>query len=284
MARTLELLLTENVEGSGIVGDVVKVRKGFARNFLLPRGYATTPSEEKIAQLKGKREEAQRELAEIRRQREALIAKLQGHEVALIRSCNDQGILYGGVTQQDLCDLLAGQGHVGIKQRDVRIGSVIKRVGEYEVHIKFEAELEASIKLHVKPDRKLDIDDRRDAEKPADAVAAPAGEAGAAATTAPEAKTEAKTDGKPAEKAKGDKPKAPKAKAEGDAPDAPAPAGEKAEKAAKPKGEKGGKGKDGADAAAPATNKSKTGWGTVAEVPAGLSDLLKPKRERRERR
>lgn len=283
MARTLELLLTENVEGSGIVGDVVKVRKGFARNFLLPRGFATTPSPEKIAQLKTKREDAQRLIAEIRKQREALIAKLEGHQISLIRSCNDQGILYGGVTQQDICDLLASEGSTGIKQRDVRIGAAIKRVGDYDIHIKFEAELEASIKLHVKPDRKLDIHERQEeAEKPVDAVAAPAeGGAPKAEGAAPEAKAE-----KPA---KGDKPKADKAE-KGEKPakteeEIAASKAAKAEKAAafaakgdKPKGEKGKEGD------APTASKSKTGWGTVAEVPAGLSDLLKPKRERRERR
>jgi large subunit ribosomal protein L9 len=68
MARTLELLLTENVEGTGIVGDVVKVRKGYARNYLMPRNFATTPSPEKVKDLATKREEAQRQLAALRNQ------------------------------------------------------------------------------------------------------------------------------------------------------------------------------------------------------------------------
>jgi large subunit ribosomal protein L9 len=280
MARILELLLTENVEGTGIVGDVVKVRKGYARNYLLPRAFATTPSPEKIAQLKTKREEAQKALAELRKQREGIISKLEGHQITLVRSCNDQGILYGGVTQQDMVDLLAKENFKGIKPRDVRIGAAIKRVGDYDIHVKFEADLEATVKLHVKADRELDLGDK---PAPAPEAAAPAAEGAAPEAAAPAAPP-----------TKGDKPKgekAPKtekgAKADkGEAKAAePKADGEKSEKGDKPAKVKGEKGKkDGKGDDAPAAPKSKTGWGATAEVPTGLADLLKPKRERRERR
>lgn len=174
MARNLELLLTENVEGTGIVGDVVKVRKGFARNFLLPRGYATTPSEEKLASLASKRAEAQKMLADLRKSREELIARLSGFELSMIRSCNDLGILYGAVTQHEIAEALAAAGFKGIKDREVRLGQVIKRVDDYDLHIKFDTDLDATIKLHIKPDRELDL--RRGHEE---AAAAPAGAAGA---------------------------------------------------------------------------------------------------------
>lgn len=279
MARTLELLLTENVEGTGIVGDVVKVRKGYARNYLLPRNFATTPSPEKVKELAKKREDAQKALAALRKEREGIIAKLEGHAINLIRSCNDLGILYGGITQTDIVDSLIKDGFKGIKQRDVRIGAVIKRVGDYDVHIKFEADLEATVKLHIKPDRELETG-RRD-DKPAEPAPAEAAAEGAAPAAKADGKPEAKPEGK---KAKGEKP-AKAAAAEAPATDAKPegeakPEGKKA-KGEKAAGEKGGK-KD--EAAAPAANKPKTGWGASAEVPSGLADLLKPKRERRERR
>lgn len=177
MAKTIELLLTENVEGTGIVGDVVKVRKGFARNYLLPRSMATTPSQEKIKELAGKRADAERQLAELRKQREELIKKLDGQKIEMIRSCNDLGILYGAVTQHEIAEALAKAGFTGIKDREVRIGNAIKRVDSYEIHVKFASDLEAMVKLDVKPDRKLDL--RRDEEEAAAAAAAQA-EAGAA--------------------------------------------------------------------------------------------------------
>lgn len=279
MARVIELLLTENVEGTGIVGDVVKVRKGFARNYLLPRAFATTPSPEKVAQLKTKREEAQKALAELRKQREVLIGKLEGHQITLVRSCNDQGILYGGVTQQDMVDLLATEKFTGIKARDVRIGATIKRIGDYDIHVKFEADLEATVKLHVKPDRELDLGDKPEAAPAAEAAAPAEGAATEAAAAAAPAAAPAGKGEKPAKAEKS-------AKAEKDAkaPTAePKAEGEKGEKPAKAKGEKP-KAKEGKSEDAPAAAKPKTGWGATSEVPTGLADLLKPKRERRERR
>src|SRR6185369_5329711 len=156
MAKTVELLLTENVEALGIVGDVVRVRTGYARNYLLPRNLATTPSEEMVKELQGKRADAQRQLALQRKHREELIEKLKGIEVTLVRSCNDLGHLYASITQQDIAAGLGEQGY-GVKPRDVRIAQVIKRIDNYDVHVKLDSDLDAIIKLHVKPDRELEI-------------------------------------------------------------------------------------------------------------------------------
>jgi large subunit ribosomal protein L9 len=207
MPRNVQLLLTENVDSLGIVGDVVNVRLGYARNFLLPRSLAMKPSDEAIKALAGKRADAERMLAEQRAKRTELAKKLEGVELSLVRSCNDQGILYGAVTQQEISKALHDKGYE-VRPRDVRLPHAIKRVEAYEVHIKFEADLEAVIKLHVLPDRELDLDDKRAAEA-ADAAAA------AAAAAAPEAAA--------GEKGKKDKAEAP----------AEAPAGEKKAKKAK---------------------------------------------------
>lgn len=202
MARNVKLLLVETVENLGIVGDVVNVRNGYARNFLLPRALATTPSEEKVKELAAKRAEAQRILAEQRKHREELSEKLQGVEVHLTRSCNDQGILYGAITQQDVATALNEQGFA-VKPRDVRIAQTIKRIDAYDVHVKLDSDLDATIKLWVVADRKLDLDRGQPAE------AAPAEEAAPAAVEAAEkprkgrkddAESPAKADKKAAEK------------------------------------------------------------------------------------
>lgn len=173
MPRTVKLLLTENVDNTGIVGDVVNVRKGFARNFLLPRGYATQPSDEMIKSLQAKREAALASLAALRKEREAIIAKLTGFNLEMIRSCNDMGILYGAVTQHELATALGSAGFPGIRDREVRLGQPIKRVGDYHLTVKFESDLEADVTLHVKPDRELP-QMRADAEAAAAAAAAAA--------------------------------------------------------------------------------------------------------------
>lgn len=159
--KSVELLLTESVENLGIVGDVVKVRTGYARNFLLPRSLATTPSQELINSLRAKRAEAERQLAELRKQRQEIISKLEGFEFQLVRSCNDMGVLYGAVTQQEIATSLTAAGYT-VRPRDVRLSETIKRVGDYEVLVKYETDLETKIKLHVKPDRELEKEEKAD--------------------------------------------------------------------------------------------------------------------------
>ncbi len=160
MARTIELLLTENVEALGIVGDVVKVRTGYARNFLLPRSLATTPSEELIKGLQAKRAAAEKDLADQRKHRTETIQKLAGYELTLERPCNDQGVLYAGVTQQEVAAALTAAGYP-VRTRDVRLSEAIKRIDSYSVLVKFESELETTIKLWVVADRKLDGKDEK---------------------------------------------------------------------------------------------------------------------------
>lgn len=194
MAKGLKLLLIENVDSLGIVGDVVNVRLGYARNFLLPRNLATTPSDELIKSLAGKRADAEKQLAELRKHREQLIGKLQTVEVTLTRSCNDLGILYGAITQQDMAKALGEQGY-NVKPREVRLNETIKRVGNYDVHVKLDSDLDATVKLHVKPDRELESREKPETKPDAD-TAKKAGEGDTKAEGA-------KTDGKPEAKAEG---------------------------------------------------------------------------------
>ncbi len=163
MARSVKLLLTENVDNLGIVGDVVSVKIGYARNFLLPRGFATKPSDELVAQLADKRKKAEAELAELRKQREALIKKLDGLELTLTRACNDQGQLYGSVTQQDIATALTQLGFA-VKPREVRLAYTIKRIDKFDVTVKFDSDLEAHVHLWVEPDRELESEERDEME------------------------------------------------------------------------------------------------------------------------
>ena len=163
MARSVKLLLVENVDNLGIVGDVVNVRLGFARNYLLPFGYATTPSDELIASLAEKRVIAEKEVASRRSQREVMIGKLNGQQLTLIRACNDQGQLYGSVTQQDISVALKEVGFV-VSAREVRLPTTIKRIDSFDIHIKVDSDLEADIKLWVVADRELDTDENEEME------------------------------------------------------------------------------------------------------------------------
>jgi large subunit ribosomal protein L9 len=171
MPSHVKLLLVDNVDSLGIVGDVVNVRIGYARNFLLPRGLAETPSPEKVKSLAAKRAQAEQDLANQRSVREQMIQKMAGLEIELVRPCNDMGILYGAITQQEVATLLGAKGFA-VKAREVRIPATIKRVDTYDIHVKLDRDLDATVKLKVKPDRELTAErgtaDEENEKKPVD--------------------------------------------------------------------------------------------------------------------
>jgi large subunit ribosomal protein L9 len=154
-SRRIELLLNRTVEHLGLVGDVVKVRAGYARNFLLPFGIAEAPTPERIEALKEAREAAAAEMAAIRAARADTIEKLAEITLELVRSCNDQGALYGSVTQRDISDGLIELGYQ-VDVRAVRLNQPIRRLGDYLVLIQFERDLKQEITVKVLPDRELE--------------------------------------------------------------------------------------------------------------------------------
>lgn len=173
MARSVELLLLRSVENLGIVGDVVDVKPGYARNYLLPHALAEHPTPEKIESLKDARAKAQAELAALRKQREQTVTKLAEHKITLVRSCNDQGLLYGSITQRDIADALAAEGFP-VDMRAVRLSQPFRRIGSYHCLIQFERDLKADITIDVKPDRVLEsmLEAERAAKEAAEAAAA----------------------------------------------------------------------------------------------------------------
>ena len=150
--KTVQLLLTENIDNLGIVGDVVDVKLGYARNYLLPHGLATTPSPGAIKAVEARRAEVERQLREQRAQQEALIARLEDHELTLQRAANEEGQLYGSVSQADIAAELQEAGF-NINEPDVRIGESIKHLDSYEIPIQIAKDLKTQIKLWVVSDK-----------------------------------------------------------------------------------------------------------------------------------
>lgn len=160
-AKRMELLLTANVENLGIVGDVVRVRMGFARNYLLPMGLAESPTQERIDSLAEAREVAIKERENKRSAQAEIIEKLEGMSLTLTRSANDQGGLYGSVTQRDISDALM-ENEFDVDTRAIRLHQAIRRIGEYHVTIQFGSTLKTDIEIIVNPDRPLE--DREEME------------------------------------------------------------------------------------------------------------------------
>ena len=184
-SRRIELLLNRTVEHLGLVGDVVRVRAGYARNYLLPMGLAEPPTPEKFEALKEARAAARAEQAAMRAARADTIEKLAEITVRLVRSCNDQGALYGSVTQRDISDALVEMGY-GVDMRAVRLSQPIRRLGENLVLIQFERDLKQEITVRIVPDRELE-DEREEEAEPTEVPAEAAPESAETASEAPAA-------------------------------------------------------------------------------------------------
>ena len=150
-ARSVKLLLIENVDNLGIVGDIVTVKSGYARNYLFPMQLATTPTPNAIKAVEAKRAEVEKMLREKRVEQERLIEHLSGYEITLKRAANDVGQLYGSVTQHDIKESLVEAGFA-IRDSDIRIGSQIKRLDSYDIPVQIAADLKTEIKLWVVSD------------------------------------------------------------------------------------------------------------------------------------
>jgi len=181
----IKLLLTQNVENLGIVGDVVSVRPGYARNFLLPRALVTVPTAANVKRLAARRAEVEKEVKLQREALEALFAKIVGKEITIQRSANEQGILFGGISQHDIAQAFRDE-QLAVEDRHIRIGHQIKRLDSYSITVALANDLKTEIKLWIvsdKPSEQLAA-----AAPNADAPAAPAEEKPAKAPRAPRKK------------------------------------------------------------------------------------------------
>ena len=145
----MELLLKEDVDNLGARGDLVKVKPGYGRNYLLPRGLAiqATPGNKKQIELQRKallkKEAAERDTAE---QQAALLKEVT---LEFTRKVGEHGILYGSVTSMDIAEALAAKGYE-IDRRRVMLKEPIKEPGEFEAPIKLHREVTTNVKVVVR--------------------------------------------------------------------------------------------------------------------------------------
>ena len=145
-----EIILTENIPGLGAEADVVKVRRGFARNFLLPQGKAlevTKASMRKLDMLKGKR--AEREARELN-DAEELARRIGKSKMVFTLETGETGKAFGSVTANDLAMRLKNEIGAEIDRHLIVLEHPIKSTGEHEVSIKLHHDVTASLKFQVK--------------------------------------------------------------------------------------------------------------------------------------
>ena len=148
MATQIKVLLKNDVASLGAGGDVVKVRPGFARNFLLPRGLALPATPNNLARVEEmKRQVAEQAKGELDAANTAS-AQLSSASVTITRAVGDEGKMYGSVTTKDIEEAFAAAG-VKIDRRKIVLADAIKSLGTFEVPIKLHASVTATLKVTV---------------------------------------------------------------------------------------------------------------------------------------
>lgn len=149
--KSVKVLLNESVRHVGKVGDVVEVKPGFARNYLLPKGLAVEPTKANLKKVEERKKEIERIEKERRAKQQALITRLQGVEVALERRANEQGHLFGSVGASDIAHALQAQGYE-VEAADINLPGKLDRIEKYTVVVQFAEDLSTEIKVWVAPD------------------------------------------------------------------------------------------------------------------------------------
>ncbi|KPK16871.1 MAG: hypothetical protein AMJ62_03760 [Myxococcales bacterium SG8_38] len=152
MASTVQVVLKENLEHLGSIGDVVRVRRGYARNYLLPRGLAVVASRANVRQIEHEKEVQARRVAKLRAEQEHLVEELSRVTVMIAKEAGEDGKLFGSVTSSDVIEGLKAKGiEADIDKRMLIMpDQPVRQVGSYEVGVKLPYGLTATVKLEVK--------------------------------------------------------------------------------------------------------------------------------------
>ncbi|MDJ0466168.1 50S ribosomal protein L9 [Streptomyces sp. 21So2-11] len=145
----MKIILTHEVTGLGTAGDVVDVKDGYARNYLVPRGFAirwTKGGEKDVAQIRRARKI--HEIATIEQANE-IKAKLEGVKVSLAVRSGDAGRLFGSVTPADVATAIKAAGGPEVDKRRVELGAPIKTLGSHQVSVRLHAEVAAKLGVEV---------------------------------------------------------------------------------------------------------------------------------------
>jgi large subunit ribosomal protein L9 len=145
----MQIILLEKVANLGQLGDVVNVKNGYARNFLIPQGKAKRANAANLEAFEARRAELEAKQAEILADSQARNEKLNGAIVTIEQKAGVDGRLFGSVTSADIADAIVASG-VEVKRSDVRLpNGPLKAIGEYELEIALHHDVVAAIKVVV---------------------------------------------------------------------------------------------------------------------------------------
>lgn len=143
------VILNRDVKGTGKAGDVVKVSDGYARNMLLPKGYATEATDGNIRNLEKQKAIAAKKKAEEKAAAQQTAEKIGALSVEIKTKAGEGGKIFGSITSKDIADALKDQHKITVDKKKIQLDSPIKQTGEMTVEIKLYTEVNAKLKVIV---------------------------------------------------------------------------------------------------------------------------------------
>jgi large subunit ribosomal protein L9 len=154
----MQVILLERIERLGQLGDVVNVKPGFARNFLLPKKKALRANKDNVAYFESKRAELEALNAKNREAAQGIAGKLDGHKLVIVRQAGEGGQLYGSVSARDIADALIAEGFK-VERTQVALANPIKVLGMVKVPVRLHADVKVTVEVTVARSlEKADID------------------------------------------------------------------------------------------------------------------------------
>ncbi len=160
----MRILLTEDIEKLGTVGDEVTVKDGYGRNFLIPQGKAILATPKNLKQFNHQKSIVQRKLKKLQGDAQTIADQIGSIALSVKKKVGDQGKLFGSVTSQEIGDLLKGKG-IEIDRRKIQLSEPIKTLGDFKVPIKLHPEVIAEINLNVAAENPEPVAETSDPEK-----------------------------------------------------------------------------------------------------------------------
>jgi len=142
------VILRENVDGLGTIGDVVTVKAGYARNYLLPQGLASVADSRNVKELEHQKRQLARKLEKVTKDAEGVKARIEKVTCEFTQRAGEEGKLFGSVTSMDLEAKLQEAG-IEIPRKKIQLGEPIKSLGEHIVPVKLDAGVVAELKVVV---------------------------------------------------------------------------------------------------------------------------------------
>lgn len=144
----MKVILQENMENLGHIGDVVKVAPGYARNYLLPKGLAMVANEKNTKALEHAKRQLEYKKNKMLELAKGVVAKIEGIVLNLSHAAGEEGKLFGSVTNMELAEQLKAHG-IEIDRKKIVLAEPIKQLGEYSVLVKVQPDVTANLKVIV---------------------------------------------------------------------------------------------------------------------------------------